>query len=168
MARLPPPNRIKTHRIYTVWEAADLLGRHRRTIIRWITSGALVADRSRKPWLIVGADLKAYLGLKRTARRQKLAAHHIYCVGCRSPREPAGRTSDYTQMSTATGMLSAICPACERTMNKLVSRANLKTIRAKIEVSVRQADPRLVSRTGPLPNVTFTEEPESHVKARLG
>lgn len=24
MARLPPPNRIKTHRIYTVWEAVDV------------------------------------------------------------------------------------------------------------------------------------------------
>jgi hypothetical protein len=65
-------------------------------------------------------------------------------------------------------MLSAICPDCENMMHKVVRRADLDTIRTRIEVSVRQADPRIVSRTDPLPDVTFTEEPEGHVKTRLG
>jgi putative transposase len=33
MPRLPSPNRIKTHYVYTVWEAAQALGRHRQTVI---------------------------------------------------------------------------------------------------------------------------------------
>jgi excisionase family DNA binding protein len=167
MARLPP-NRIKTHRVYTVWEAADALGRHRQTIIRWIKSEALAADRGRKPWLIAGEDLRAFLGHKRQSCKQKLAPHHIYCLGCRGPREPAGKTADYAHQTVTTGMLSAICPDCENMMHKVVRRADLETIRTRIGVSVRQADPRIVSRTDPLPNVTFTEEPEGHVKTRLG
>ena len=168
MARLPPPNRIKTHRIYSVWEAADALGRCRQTVIRWIKSGALPAERSSKPWLITGADLKVYLGHRQQARRQNLVLHHLYCFGCKGPQEPGGKMADYAQQSATTGMLSAICPVCERMMNKVVRRADLETIRAKIDVSITQADPRIVSRTDPLLNVTFAEEPEGHVKTHLG
>ena len=167
MARLPPPNRIKTHRIYTIREAADALARHRRTIIRWITSEALIADRSRKPWLIRGSDLKAFLGHKKSARKRRLAIHQLYCLGCRNPREPAGKTADYTQQTATSGMLSAICPDCENMMNKVIRRADLETIRAKVEVSVRQADPRIVSRTDPILNVTLAEERETNVKAHV-
>ena len=58
MPRMPSPNRIKTHYVYTVWEAAQALGRHRQTVIRWIKDKGLVADRSKVPWLIQGKDLK--------------------------------------------------------------------------------------------------------------
>jgi excisionase family DNA binding protein len=168
MARLPPPGRIKTHRIYTIWEVADALDRHRRTVTRWITSGALKADRSSKPWLIAGSDLKAFLGARRQGRRQKLALHHLYCLGCKGPQEPAGRTADYAHQSASTGMLTAICPACFCMMHKVIRRDDLETIRAKLEVSVKQADPRIVSRSGPRLNVPLTEEGNRHAKRRLG
>ena len=61
MTRLPAPNRIKTHRIYTVWEAAEALGKHRQTIIRWIKEKGLIADTSQRPWLIKGSDMKEFL-----------------------------------------------------------------------------------------------------------
>jgi len=65
MARLPSPNIIKMHNIYTVWEAAEALGMHRQTILRWINDKGLIADKSSKPWLIDGKCLKAFLGLRR-------------------------------------------------------------------------------------------------------
>lgn len=166
MARYASPNKIKVHRIYTVWEAADALNKHRRTIIRWINEMGLAADKSQKPWLIKGTDLKVFLGFQRAAAKCKLSLHHIYCLGCRLPQEPAGKFADYTQQTATTGMLSALCPACECVMNKVVRRADLEAIRAKIEVTVRQADPRLVSRTHAPLNVTFTDEDQSDVKAR--
>ncbi len=166
MARYASPNKIKAHRIYTVWEAAEALGKHRRTIIRWINDKGLIADKSQKPWLIKGTDLKAFLGQQRSKARCKLALHHLYCLGCDSPQEPAGKFADYTQQTATTGMLSALCPACECVINKVVRRADLEVIRAKIEVTVQQADPRLVSRTDAPLNVTFTDEAHTHVKAR--
>ncbi len=36
MPKNPSPQRVKRHQIYTVWEAADAVGVHRQTVIRWI------------------------------------------------------------------------------------------------------------------------------------
>lgn len=47
MARYASPNKIKAHRIYTVWEAAEALGKHRQTIIRWINDKGLTADKGK-------------------------------------------------------------------------------------------------------------------------
>ena len=49
MPRQSFPNKIKAHRIYTVWEAADALSRYRQSIIRWIKEKGLIADTSCKP-----------------------------------------------------------------------------------------------------------------------
>lgn len=72
MPRLPSANRIKTHYVYTVWEAAQALGRHRQTVIRWIKDKGLVADRSKVPWLILGKDLKQFLGHRRAKPKNQI------------------------------------------------------------------------------------------------
>jgi len=167
MARLPSPNKIKTHRIYTVFEAAEALGRHRQTVIRWIKNKGLLADTRHRPWLITGTDLKTYLGYRREKVRCKLALHHLYCLGCKSPQEPAGKFADYTQKAPSTGMLTALCPMCGSVINKIIRRADLETIRAKIEVTIQQADPRIVSHTDAPLNVTLESEDQSNVKARF-
>lgn len=168
MPRLPPPNRIKTHFVYTVWEVAQATGRHRQTVIRWIKTKGLIADRSKVPWLIKGEDLKQFLGHRRTRSKTKLALHHLFCLGCKEPQEPDGKFAEYTQTSPKTGMLKALCPVCGSILNKVVRRADLEAIRAKIEVTVQQANPRLVSLTEPRLNDTSTKEPRTHGKAQFG
>jgi hypothetical protein len=167
VARKPSPNKIKTHRIYTVWEAADALDRHRQSIIRWIKEKSLIADTSRKPWLITGQDLKTFLGHQRRKSRCALALHHLYCLGCKMPQEPAGKFADYFQQSATSGMLKALCPACGCVMNKVIRRADLEAVRAKIEVTIQQADPRLVSLDAAPSNVTFSDEAKPHVKTHI-
>ncbi|SMY06990.1 helix-turn-helix domain-containing protein [Flavimaricola marinus] len=168
MARLPSPNRIKTHQVYTVWEAAQALGRHRQTIIRWIKDKGLEADRAKVPWLIRGADLKTFLGHRRSEAKTKMALHHLFCLGCKSPQEPDGKFAEYTQKTPTTGMLKALCPACGCILNKVVKRADLEAIRAKIEVAVQQANPRIVSLPEPRLNDTSAREAQTHGKAQLG
>jgi|GEM_PF-312841 len=168
MSCLPSPNRIKTHYVYTVWEAAQALGRHRQTVIRWIKDKGLVADRSKVPWLIQGKDLKQFLGHHRAKSKTKLALHHLFCLGCRAPQEPDGKFAEYTQASPTTGMLKALCPACGSIINKVVRRADLEAIRAKIEVSVQQANPRLVSPFAPRPNDTPTKKAQTNDKTQFG
>lgn len=75
MAKAFPANRIKSHLVYTVWEAAEALGGHRQTIIRWIKHKGLEADRSRKPWLIEGRALREFLGARQRKAKCKLALH---------------------------------------------------------------------------------------------
>ncbi len=167
MAGVPSPNRIKTHQIYTIWEAAQALGRHRQTVIRWIKDKGLIADRSRVPWLIRGADLKDFLGHRRAKVRIRLALHHLYCLGCKCPQEPDGKFAEYTQQTPTTGMLKALCPTCGCILNKVVKRGDLEAIRAKIEVTVQQANPRIVSLPEPCSNDTSNREVRIRDKTQL-
>ncbi len=137
MNRHFPAHRLKRHRIYEVWEAAKVLNCDRQTVRRWIKDEGLDAETSKKPWLIEGGVLKAFLGARQAVRRQKLALHQLYCLGCRAPREPDAKIADYTQETASTGHLKAICPVCEAIMNKKVRRSDLETIRERIEVTVQ-------------------------------
>ncbi len=167
MAKKFPVNRIKAHRIYNVWEVSDALGCHKQTVARWIKLNGLPADTNRKPWLIDGRDLKTFLGRKQTKTRIKLALHHCYCLGCKAPREPDGKFADYVQQTPGCGRLTGLCPECGALMHKIVRRIDLEAIRAKIEVTVQRASPRIVSRSTPLSNVTFPEEHQTYGKAQL-
>lgn len=168
MPRLPSPNRVKMHYVYTVWEAAQAVGRHRQTVIRWIKDKGLVADRSKVPWLIKGKDLKEFLGDRRAKSKTKLALHHLFCLGCKSSQEPDGKFAEYTHVTPTTGMLKALCPSCGSIVNKVVRRADVEAIRAKIEVTVQQANPRLVSQPAPPLNDTSAMEAKTDDKAHFG
>jgi len=152
--------------VYTPWEAADLLGAHRQTVLRWVKVKGLRADRSSRPWLIEGRDLRAFLGERHKALRCKLDPHHCYCLGCKGPREPDGKIADYVQQTSTTGMLMALCPACGNVMNKVIRRADLEAIRARIDVMIQKADARIVSRERASSNVIFKAEAQTHAKAQ--
>ena len=64
-------------------------------------------------------------------------------------------------------MLTALCPACGCIINKVIRRIDLEAIRAKIEVTIQQADPRIVSREHAPLNVAFNNEEQTHVKAHI-
>ena len=162
------PHRIQTHLIYTPKEAAEALGAHWQTVIQWIKTSGLEAETSSKPWMIRGEDLKVFLGARQTRRKQRLAPHHLYCLGCKAPREPAGRMAEYRQETDTTGMLVALCPDCLNVMNKIVSRSTLDIIRAKIEVTIQQARPRLMSPAAPRSEVVTTAGDETRAKATSG
>lgn len=66
MTKKYPLHRIKAHRVYDVWEVAQTLGCHKKTVIRWIKAKNLPAETTRKPWLIEGKDLKGFLGARQT------------------------------------------------------------------------------------------------------
>lgn len=166
MNRRYPAHRVKRHRVYTVREAAEIMGCHRRTVRRWVEKEDLAAETGQRPWLIEGQALKHFLGVRRAKARRKLALHELYCFGCKSPREPALKMADYTYSTTRTGMLTALCPDCATLMNKKVRRADLETIRARIAVTIQQAQPRLVSRHAPSSSAAFAEEDQTHANAQ--
>lgn len=167
MARRFNPQRVKSHRIYDVSEVAVLFGCHRQTVIRWIKGNGLLAERSRRPWLIRGSDLKTFLGEKRSLRKVTLSPHQCYCLGCRGAREPYGKMADYQQIHATSGRLTALCPDCGRLMHKQVRRADLEAIRVRIDITIRSASATLVSPVDARQNVTFSEEPAPHEKARV-
>ena len=159
MVKRVPYRKIKTHRLYTPYEAAQTLGVHRQTVIRWVNIHGLTADTSSKPWLIEGRDLRAFLGERQSKRKCKLALHSFYCFGCQDGRTAAAKMADYAQQTATTGMLTAICDTCGTLMNKAVKRSDL-------DVTIQTADPRIVSRIDAPSNVTISTGAQTHAEAQ--
>lgn len=64
--RHPNHRLVKLHRSYTVEEIANLFGIHKNTVRGWVKAGLATID-AKRPMLILGHDLSAFL----QARRKK-------------------------------------------------------------------------------------------------
>lgn len=138
MPRRPAHHRVKRHQVYTVAEAAEVIGMHRQTVARWIggKEGApLPADRDRKPWLIRGEDLKRWLIARKESARTRLGPGEVYCLPCRRSVRPDGGIADFLAREGRTGMLVGLCPHCGRLVNRVVREADLPRITADLEVT---------------------------------
>ena len=136
-SRNPNPRLVKIHRNYTVEEVADLFGKHKNTVRQWIKEGLPVCD-DRRPMLILGRELAAFLTTKRTKHKRPCKSGELYCLRCRSPRSPAGNMADYREISPQVGNLIAICPVCDSLMNRRVNSAKIAQVCGDLEVSFPQ------------------------------
>lgn len=167
MPKKPSPARVKRHRVYTVWEAAEALGLHRQTVIRWIRGDGLTADVAQRPWLIEGDALKVFLQERRALGRCALKVGEIFCLPCRSPRLPDGRMADFRLTAPGRGTLTGLCPVCGRLMHRALRRADLEATRAILDVAVQKAVARLVGKDNASSTVTFGTESKEHVKTQI-
>ena len=85
---------VKIHRNYTVEDVARLFGKHKNTVRAWVKAGLPTCD-SKRPTLILGRELAAYLLERRTKNKQPCQPDEIYCVRCRAPKRPAGDMAEY-------------------------------------------------------------------------
>jgi len=150
-ARLPNPQRAKIHRSYTVEEASRLCDVHRSTVRQWIKHGLPVCD-DRRPVLVLGHHLRAFLQAKRTRNKCPCGPGRIYCVRCRSPKLPAGHMADYIPLSSVGGSLTGICPDCGSMMYRRVNLAKLASIRGELDITMPQAHSRIDESTHPFVN----------------
>lgn len=136
--RHPNYRLVKIHRNYYVEEIAKLFGKHRNTVRDWIKRGLPTSDRKR-PLLILGRDLAAFLQARRLKNKRTCQPGEIYCVRCRAPQKPAGDMAE-CQVSTATlGNLIGICPKCDCMMYRRVNLAKLEQVRGKLDITMTQA-----------------------------
>lgn len=139
MATLHPNHRLaKIHRNYTVEEIAKLFGVHRNTVREWVKRGLPTSDRKR-PMLILGRDLAAFLQARRLKNKRTCQPGEIYCVRCHTPKNPAGDMAEYQPVTTALGNLVGICPSCESMMYRRVNLAKLDQVRGKLDITMAQA-----------------------------
>jgi hypothetical protein len=155
--RRPDRRRIKILRNYTIEEAARILDVHRNTIRHWIKQGLPVID-GKRPTLILGGELAAFLASRCAARRQTCQPGEIYCVKCRKPREPAGRMADYVPSSATAGALMGLCPICGTWIHRRVSFARLSAVKGQLEVQFAQPQPRIADTARSFLNCHFGSE----------
>lgn len=136
--RLPNPRLAKIHRNYTVEEVASLYEVHRNTVRSWIKNGLQTCD-ARRPVLILGADLSAFLTQKRKKNKKPCAPGEIYCMRCRVPRSPALGMAEYQPLTLASGNLMGLCPECDCLMYRRVSVEKLNAIRGRLDIALPKA-----------------------------
>ncbi len=149
--RHPNPRLAKIHRNYTVEEVASVFAVHRNTVREWVKRGLPTSD-DRRPMLILGADLVAFLRARRVKNKRTCEPGEMYCVRCRAPRAPAGDMADYLPVTVTLGNLVAICSACEAMMYRRVSLAKLKQVRGKLDITLPQALPHIDESAEPSVN----------------
>lgn len=133
-SRLPNPRLTKINRSYTVEEVASLYGVHRNTVRQWIKQGLSVCD-DRRPLLILGTELRAFLARKRTQNKRPCKPGEIYCLPCRAPQMPALGMAEYQPLTPASGNLIGLCPACERLIYRRVAFANLNAVKGNLIIA---------------------------------
>ena len=136
--RHPNHRHVKIYRNYTVEEIAQLFSIHKNTVRGWVKSGLAITD-DKRPMLILGRDLAAFLQVRRGKNKQTCKPGEIYCIRCRSPKLPAGGMADYQAINDKVGNIIAICPDCELMMNQRFSLAKLGQIREKLDITLPQA-----------------------------
>ena len=152
--RFPNPHRVKIHRNYTVEEAAQLLGMHKNTVRLWIKQGLPTID-DKRPKLILGRELSAFLEAKRTKNKRPCKPGEMYCLRCRVPKTPALNMAEYQPKTETLGNLFGICPDCGLGMNRNVNRAKLDQVRGQMEITMAQGVQRIVDREQPPVNCDF-------------
>ena len=149
--RHPNHRLVKIHRNYTVEDIANLFGIHKNTVRRWVKAGLATSDNKR-PMLILGHDLRAFLQARRVKNKQTCKPGEIYCVGCRAPKFPAADMAEYSPVTEKFGNLIAICPDCNSIMNRRVSLAKLGQVRGKMDITFPQAMRHIVESIKPTVN----------------
>ena len=135
--RRPNYRLAKIHRSYTVEEVAGLFGTHKNTVRAWVKAGLPTCD-SKRPLLILGTDLAAYLMARMTKNKRPCKPGEIYCVRCRAPKLPAGDMAEYQPITTSLGNLIGICPVCDAMIFRRASLAKLPLIRGQLDITVME------------------------------
>jgi hypothetical protein len=149
--RHPNHRHVKIHRSYTVEEIASLFTTHKNTVRAWVKAGLPTCD-DKRPLLILGHELIAFLQARRVKNKQTCQPGEIYCVRCRAPKFPAGDMADYQPVTDKFGNLTAICPDCNSIMNRRVSLAKLGQVQGRMDIAFPQALRRLSESSQPTLN----------------
>jgi hypothetical protein len=145
-----PVNLIKGTYLYEPSEIAKLFHIHRNTIRHWFKEGLKPID-DRRPVLVHGSDLKAFLAQRQEARQRKCASGEFFCFRCRAPRRPWGNLVDVSQHTEKIAKLTAICCVCETEMHRTIRRADLPKFIAEIERQ-SMASERIIGSPDPIEN----------------
>ena len=149
--RHPNPRLAKIHRNYTVEEVAALFDVHKNSVRNWVKCGLPTSD-DRRPMLILGRDLVAFLHARRVKNKRPCQPGEIYCMRCRTAQRPAGDMAEYQPITSNSGNLIGICPCCESMMYRRVNLAKLVQIGANLDITMPQAVPHIGESPQPCVN----------------
>jgi hypothetical protein len=158
------PRLVKIYRNYSVEQIALLFGTHKNTIRKWLKEGLAAIDDQR-PTLVLGHELSRFLIERRQNAKQSCGPGRIFCVACRAPKVPAGHMADCISTNGTMGNLCGICPDCDRLIYRRVNLVKLKHVRGDLEITFREAYPRIRESLVPSVKCDSNDEAQSNEDA---
>lgn len=138
---------IKRDYCYRVEEVAELFGLHVQAVRRWLRDGLRRID-DRRPILIHGSDLIAFLDERQSKRKCRCAAGELYCCRCRMPRRPRSCLVRIELETDSRLLLSGECVECAAAMRQIGSVRKLDLYRSTFVVQMK-ASTRIDGRSEP-------------------
>ena len=129
------PRLAKIHRSYSVTEIARLYGIHKNTVTRWVKSGLPTVD-SRRPYLILGGELAAFLRARLLGARRPCGLGELFCLRCRVPRLPRDGLVTYEPQTPLLGNLSGTCSVCGAGVNRRTSAAKVQVLSRVLHITM--------------------------------
>ena len=120
-------NLIKGTLSYSTNEMAKRFNIHKRTVQEWYRAGLPRID-SRKPSLVLGADLKAFLKTRLNKTKSKCLKNELYCLKCKAPQQSRDNAVEIRFLSKTRLMILGVCAQCNTKTNKVNSTKNLTEI----------------------------------------
>ena len=157
MAKKYDARRVRIHRNYEIGECANLVGAHKNTVLAWTKIG-LHCLKDKRPWLILGRDLRQFLKDRQASAKQPCAPNQLFCLRCKSPRRPAGLMLDYFPATLITGDLKGLCEVCGCWMNRKVSLSKISLVAPDCSVAFPHGQERLTDMTRPCSNSDKAKE----------
>jgi hypothetical protein len=154
------PRRVKIHRCYTVEEVAKLFRAHKNTVRGWLKAGLPRID-GRRPILILGRQLAGFLHTRRERRRHRCRAGEFYCFRCRAPKTSTAGIAEYLPITMRSGNLRATCMDCGTRMFRRVSFHKLAAAAGDLQVTLPQAQQRIMEGADPSVNCDLEREPDA-------
>ena len=148
------PNLVKINRNYTFEDVSNDFGVHKNTVASWVADG-LPCLKDKRPFLILGSELKLYLQKKREGKKQKCKPNELYCLRCKVPTTPAENFVEYQPISSTKGRLEGFCSRCECVVNKFVSIHRLQDYEEIFDLSIPKELEHISDSNKPLLNSDF-------------
>jgi len=141
--------RIRTHLSYTYEEAARALSVHRMTVRHWVKHSGLPVLAARRPHLILGAGLIAFLKARRAEQQRKCGPGEMYCLKCRSPRKPVAGVLEHRVYSASRGAIVGFCIDCGTLMHRFVAARRAAAVAAEFNMQLQHHHESLSSSANP-------------------
>lgn len=137
MSRRHNPRLAKLSRNYTVEDVAKLYDVHKNAVRNWLRTGLTAID-DRRPALVTGRALRAFLEQRRSLTLRPCRPGQAYCLKCRVPRFTAGLVAEYHPLSDRHGNLVGLCEVCGCRLFRRVTLAKLEADQGNLTVVLKE------------------------------
>lgn len=152
----PDGRAIRVTKTYTVAELAAATNKTQGTIYDWVSRGLPTID-ARKPLMLHGSDVKAWLEKQWGGRGCKLALGELRCMGCKKARQPLPETVRFEALPNGSMNAKAPCPVCSTPMNKALKASDVAAFQDALAGYVEEQQRFDESDTSPIiPEKTAT------------